>query len=76
MNTNMKIHRTYSIEVDLIDRMKDLNASELINRLLTEHFDKEDMTYATPEEIAKKMKICDLDLEYIKRKRAIENGQE
>jgi hypothetical protein len=72
----MKIHRTYSIDVDLIDRMKNVNASELINRLLIEHFDKEDMVHASAEELAKKIKICDLDLEYIRRKKAIENGEE
>ena len=38
MYVSMKVNRTYSIDEDLIDQLKDKNASNLINELLLNHF--------------------------------------
>lgn len=34
----MKVARTYTIDHEIVEKMKNLNASDLINRLLVEHF--------------------------------------
>lgn len=35
----MKVARTYTIDHEIVERMQNINASDLINRLLKEHFE-------------------------------------
>jgi len=38
----MKVNRTYSLDIEIIEKLRGINASELINNLLSEHFAKKD----------------------------------
>ena len=53
----MRILRSYTIEMDLVEKLKDTNASELINYLLREYFEKQKITSMSEEELIKFIKI-------------------
>jgi hypothetical protein len=67
----MRILRSYTIETDYVDRMKNsgVNVSELLNKLLKNYFDDEDLIGATKEEIQHKLKLLDIEERYVKDKK-------
>ena len=65
----MRIQRAYTIEVEYVDKLKEqrINASELINNLLKDYFDKQDPANMTKEQIKKEIARIELKEEYEKR---------
>lgn len=49
-----------TIDVDLVDRLKCINASELVTSLLRKHFDSENVRTMTDAELAIELKIAEL----------------
>ena len=70
----MRILRSYTIETDYVDRMKNsgVNVSELLNKLLKDYFDDLDLIGATKEEIQPKLKVLDVEERYIRDKKLLE----
>ena len=62
----MKYNKTISIDWELMEKCKNINASELINELLLEHFKKLD---------PKKMNVQELDKAIAKRKAKLDYEQ-
>lgn len=60
----VKTLRTYTINSDLIEKLKDYNASELINTLLIDYFKKHDYKQMSLEEKKKYLKKLKLTKEY------------
>lgn len=61
---------------EIIERLEKLgNMSKIVNQALKRHFDEVDGIGLSKKEIEKKIKLYDLELEYIQRKKEIENGK-
>jgi hypothetical protein len=70
----MKINRTYSLDIELIEKLKsETNASELINSLLRKHFEFSDMNKLSLSEINLELKKLDLEEEYKKKKKELKH---
>ena len=62
----MKIHKMFCIDQELAKELVNVNASGLVNDLLTKHFNKEDITKMTTEQLKKKLKITKATMKYDK----------
>lgn len=63
----MKILRSYTIDAELIEKMKGINASQLINNLLNDYFKKTDINSMDEVELERYIKIKELEEETKKR---------
>ena len=65
----MRILRSYTIETDFVERMKNegVNASELLNSLLTSYFKDKDMEDFTEEELKLQMEKLDMEDAHLKQ---------
>jgi tryptophanyl-tRNA synthetase len=72
----MKINRTYSIDSEIIEKLKGINASELISKLLTEYFDKKDnfINKMSKEELALFIKLEKEKKEIEKKLTEVQDG--
>jgi hypothetical protein len=73
----MRILRSYTIETELVEKLKTekINASELVNQLLTEYFNKKDNKNLSLEELQQKLALIKLDREYKSKMENIKNGK-
>lgn len=46
-----KGHRMFTLDVELLEKLKRVNASALVNKLLKDYFDKEELKGKSQEEI-------------------------
>ena len=69
----MKIKQVY-ISDDNFNALKDINASALVNKLLTNHFGNADTNKMTFEEKQKEIAILEAKIEAKKKIEAIQNG--
>jgi hypothetical protein len=61
---------------EILERLeKEDNMSKLINKCLKNHYDEQDGINLTRDQVEKKIKLLDLELEYNAKKRLIENGR-
>ena len=68
----MRITRTYTIETELIEKLKGVNASDLINELLNRYFDNSGDLDELRQKLIKKKKDC---VELEKNIKSLENKQ-
>ena len=54
----------FNIDSEIVEKCQDINASALVNQLLTAHFDKDDFDKMPIEELEKKLKEQKLQDEY------------
>lgn len=61
---------------EIIERLEQQpNMSKIVNEAIKKHFDEVDGIGLTKKEIEKKIKLYDLELEYIQKRKEIENGK-
>ena len=53
----VKVHKMFCVDGEVEEFLKGVNASELVNRLLLEHMNKEDLNSMTKEQIQAELKI-------------------
>ena len=53
----MKHHKMFCIDYELTKRLKDINASELVNELLTSHFKRKNLKDLSIPELERKLAI-------------------
>lgn len=70
----MKITRTYTIDAENVEKLKNFNASDLINNLLSEHFKKIEIKGMNKEQLKKFVARKKLEQEYKIKMAEIENG--
>jgi hypothetical protein len=63
----MKINKMFNIDVELAAKLKDINASELVNYLLMKHFENKENENLTPEQREFKLKALDIQIEASKK---------
>jgi len=65
----------YFDEEILIDLEKVDNMSKLINTLLKHYFDEQQYVGLSKKEIERKLKLLDIEEEYLRKKKEIENAK-
>lgn len=74
----MKANRMVYIDVELIERLKDVNASALIEKLLREHYknikDDKDIENMTTEQAQQRLAELQLEKEFLDKVEALRNG--
>jgi hypothetical protein len=61
---------------EILERLEKIdNMSKLINQCLKSYFDEQEFVGLSKKEIEKKLKLLDLEQEYNKKKKEIENAK-
>lgn len=47
----MKAHKMFCIDIELVQKLKGINASSLVNELLTKHFEEEELNNTPLEQL-------------------------
>lgn len=72
----VKINKLICIDEEIHERLqKETNVSQLISNLLKNYYDEQDMVGMSKKEIEKKIALLDLEAEYVKKRKEIENGK-
>jgi hypothetical protein len=69
----VRVHKMLTIEQDLMDKLKGVNASGLVNELLTAHFNKTDIKKMTGDELRHRIKVEKLKLKHKQEMETVEN---
>ena len=70
-----KAIRNFSIDIDLIEKLRTVNASELVNNFLREYFRKEDINQMNKEEIKLAIEKEKARINYEEKLREIEQNE-
>jgi len=75
MKKMAKAIRNFSIDIDLIEKLRTVNASELVNNFLREYFRKEDINQMNKEEIKLAIEKEKARINYEEKLREIEQNE-
>lgn len=72
----MRVNKMFTIEYEFIERLKGVNASELVNKLLHKHYSSTDPDEMSIKQLKKAIAIEELREEHDKRLKDIEKNGE